>query len=314
MLKMPLKPSTTGILAIMAGEGELPLLVAKEAVAQGFQVLILSLTLKNQWLFQQAGFEVHRFYPGLWTATKALLRSKNVSHVTFAGKFNKWLLFTNLRFDGEALQILSSIPQKNDDGLTLGILASIEAEGFAVLPQTRFMKALLKPETGLLTNPANPLSEAQWRDMAYGFSLAKTMGQLDVGQTVVVHDTMILAVEAIEGTDACLTRAGKLSKKRGGTVVKTAKPKQDDRFDVPTVGLRTLRTMKKVGLTVLATEVNATIYLDFPAMNCFAEAHQIAIVGVSEAFLTPWLEQLHVGNNNPIATPLSQRGEETVFE
>ncbi|MCX5920717.1 MAG: UDP-2,3-diacylglucosamine diphosphatase LpxI [Candidatus Melainabacteria bacterium] len=307
-------PSTTGTLAIMAGEGELPLLVAKEAVAQGFQVIILSLTLKNQWAFEQAGFEVHRFYPGLWTSTKALLRSKNVSHVTFAGKFNKWLLFTNLRFDGEALQILSRIPQKNDDGLTLGILASIEAEGFAVLPQTRFMKALLKPETGLLTDPSTPLKDAQWLDMAYGFSLAKTMGQLDVGQTVVVHETMILAVEAIEGTDACLHRAGELAKKRGGTVVKTAKPQQDDRFDVPAVGLRTLRTMKKAGLTVLATEANATIYLDFPAMKRFAEANKIAMVGVCADLLAPWQAQLHMGNNNPIYTPLSQRGEETVFE
>ena len=298
----------------MAGEGELPLLVAKEAVAQGFQVVILSLTLKNQWAFAQAGLEVHRFYPGLWTSTKALLRSKNVSHVTFAGKFNKWLLFTNLRFDGEALQILSRIPQKNDDGLTLGILASIEAEGFAVLPQTRFMKALLKPETGLLTDPSTPLTDAQWLDMAYGFSLAKAMGQLDVGQTVVVHETMILAVEAIEGTDACLHRAGELAKKRGGTVVKTAKPQQDDRFDVPAVGLRTLRTMKKAGLTVLATEANATIYLDFPAMKRFAEANKIAMVGVCADLLAPWQAQLHMGNNNPIYTPLSQRGEETVFE
>ena len=308
------KPATAGTLAIMAGEGELPLLVAQEAMAQGFTVIILSLTLKNQWVFLQAGFEVHRFYPGLWTSTKALLRAKNVSHVTFAGKFNKWLLFTNLRLDGEALNILSNIPQKNDDGLTLGILASIEAEGFTVLPQTRFMKALLKPETGLLTEARNPLTDAQWIDMAYGFSLAKTMGQLDVGQTVVVHETMVLAVEAIEGTDACLKRAGTLSKKRGGTVVKTAKPQQDDRFDVPAVGLRTLRTMKQAGLTVLATEANATIYLDFPAMKRFAEANSIAIVGVSANLLAPWLEALHIGNNNPVPTPLSRRGEETVFE
>ena len=298
----------------MAGEGDLPLLVAKEAVAQGFKVVILSLTLKNQWVFTQAGFDVYRFYPGLWMRTKALLRAKNVSHVTFAGKFNKWLLFTNLRFDGEALNILSRIPQKNDDGLTLGILASIEAEGFAVLPQTRFMKALLKPETGLLTDTYPSLNDAHWRDIAYGFSLAKTMGQLDVGQTVVVHETMVLAVEAIEGTDHCLKRAGSLSKNKGGTVVKTAKPQQDDRFDVPVVGLRTLRTMKKAGLTVLATEANATIYLDFPAMKRFAQAHHIAIVGVSAELLAPWQAQLHMGNNNPIATPLSQRGEEKAFE
>jgi hypothetical protein len=97
-------------------------------------------------------------------------------------------------------------------------------------------------------------------------------------------------------------------------VVKVAKPQQDDRFDVPAVGLRTLRTMRKAGLTVLATEANATIYLDFTAMQRYANANGITIVGVTQQQLEPWLATLHIGNNNPIETPFSTRGTETTFE
>jgi DUF1009 family protein len=306
--------NSIGVLALVAGEGELPWLVAQEAVAQGFTVVVLSLTLKNLWKFQQAGFIVHRFYPGLWGSTKTLLHQHSVTHVTFAGKFNKWLLFTNLRLDMEALAVMRGIAQKNDDGLTLGILSAVEAAGFTVLPQTRFMRALLHPQMGVLTTTTPALTHSAWTDIAYGFALAKSMGQLDVGQTVVVKDTMILAIEAIEGTDECLKRAGYLARKQGGTVVKVAKPQQDDRFDVPAVGLRTLRTMKKVGLTVLATEANATIYLDFEAMQRFANANGITMVGVTQQHLQPWLSTLHIGNNNPIETLRSVRGTETSFE
>jgi DUF1009 family protein len=307
-------PPSTGVLALVAGEGELPWLVAQEAVAQGFTVVVLSLTLKNLWQFQQAGFTVHRFYPGLWGRTQQLLHQHGVTHVTFAGKFNKWLLFTNLRLDMDALTVMKGIAQKNDDGLTLGILSAVEAAGFTVLPQTRFMKALLHPTTGVLTSTLPTLPHDAWVDIAYGFALAKSMGRLDVGQTVVVKDTMVLAIEAIEGTDECLKRAGHLAKKQGGTVVKVAKPQQDDRFDVPAVGLRTLRTMRKAGLTVLATEANATIYLDFAAMQRYANANGITIVGVTQQQLEPWLATLHIGNNNPIETPFSTRGTETTFE
>lgn len=108
--------------------------------------------------------------------------------------------------------------------------------------------------------------------------MAKEMGRLDVGQTVVVHSGMLIAVEAIEGTDECIKRAGNLAGGKGGVVVKVAKPVQDQRFDIPTVGLRTLKAMKKAGLQVLVTEAEQTLYLEPEEMAAFADRNRMVLL------------------------------------
>jgi DUF1009 family protein len=125
-----------------------------------------------------------------------------------------------------------------------------------------------------------PPSAAQQKDIEFGWELAKQMGRLDVGQSVCVKDQAVLAVEAIEGTDACVLRAGELCKKGGFTVVKVAKPQQDMRFDVPTVGVRTLRTMVAAGARVLAIEAGRTILLDDAEFRQFAAYHKLTIVAL----------------------------------
>ena len=125
----------------------------------------------------------------------------------------------------------------------------------------------------------NKPTEEQINDVQYGYSMAKEMGKLDVGQSVVVKDKMIMAVEAIEGTDKCIKRGGKIAKK-GGVVVKVAKPSQDKRFDIPAVGLRTLKNMKKYKLSVLALEANETIIVDQAKTIEYADKHGIVIMAV----------------------------------
>ena len=124
-------------------------------------------------------------------------------------------------------------------------------------------------------------SDAQWRDIRFGWELAKEMGRLDVGQSVIVHDMAVIAVEAIEGTDRAIRRSAELCRRGGFTVVKVAKPKQDMRFDVPTIGLQTIKTMHESGGRVLAIESDMTIILDEPDVIELADKLGIAIVAVS---------------------------------
>ena len=123
-------------------------------------------------------------------------------------------------------------------------------------------------------------TEAQMEDVKYGFWLAKEMGKVDVGQSVVIKDKMAMAVEAIEGTDKCIIRGSKLAK-RGASVIKVAKPKQDKRFDIPTVGLRTLRTMRTHKANLLAVEANETIIVDQEKVIEYADRHKMVLMAVS---------------------------------
>src|SRR5690606_2006032 len=126
------------------------------------------------------------------------------------------------------------------------------------------------------------LSKAQCRDILFGWELAKEMGRLDIGQSVAVKGQAVIAVEAVEGTDECIRRAGQLCPSGGFTVVKVAKPAQDMRFDVPTIGLLTMQTLLEAGGNLLAVEARRTILLDEPAVLEFAQRHRITIVSIDD--------------------------------
>ena len=131
-----------------------------------------------------------------------------------------------------------------------------------------------------------PLSASQQVDIEFGWDIAKQMGGLDIGQSICVKDRAVIAVEAIEGTDACILRAGELCKKGGFTIIKVAKPQQDMRFDVPTVGVRTLRTMLGAGAKVLAVEGGRTILLDDEEFRQFAAQHNLTVVALNQQAAT----------------------------
>ena len=165
----------------------------------------------------------------------------------------------------------------NDDEVMLLIVKEMEKAGITVLDQTIFIKNLMIP-AGVL-GKHKPTKE-QMEDVNYGFWLAKEMGKIDVGQSVVIKDKMIMAVEAIEGTDKCIKRGAKLAKKNA-CVVKVSKPKQDKRFDIPTVGLRTLHTMKRYKANLLAVEANETIIVDQEKVIKYADDNHIVLMAVS---------------------------------
>ncbi|MGE0200992.1 MAG: LpxI family protein [Candidatus Melainabacteria bacterium] len=277
------KPDTTSIrrIGLIAGEGHLPLHVARNAMAEGIEVVPFVVdkgVLAT--LARQTRHKGHLITPGLLAVNLGLLKAEQITHLVFAGKVNKWTLLKNPKLDQLAVDALRQTIRLNDDAIMLWLVSQLRNEGIEVLSQTRYLRNLFMSEQQLSGRAPTP---EEWRDIDYGFDIAKEMGRLDIGQTIVVKDRMIIAVEAIEGTDVCLKRAGKLAANKGGVVVKVAKPDQDQRFDVPTVGLRTLKTMKQHGLKVLATEADQTLFLDAEEMVPYANRHGIAIVSTTHA-------------------------------
>jgi len=211
-----------------------------------------------------------------------LFRRAKVDHVVMAGKiekvalFQKWL-WGKLVPDWRTLHMMLRFwSDKKDDTLLLAVIREFERDNIHFESALKYCPELLVKH-GFLTR-RKPTS-AQWTDIRFGWEMAKEMGRLDIGQSVVVHDSAVIAVEAIEGTDHCIRRAGELCR-RGFTVVKVAKPQQDLRFDMPTIGLKTIQTMHEAGGRVLAIEAGMTILLDQQEVIELADKLGIAIVAV----------------------------------
>ena len=210
------------------------------------------------------------------TKIEKIFTEEEIKQVTFLGKVHKRVLLQLHKFDARAIEILKSVKRLNDDEVMLLIVKEFEKHNITVLDQTIFIKNLMIP-SGVL-GKIKP-TESQLEDVNYGFWLAKEMGKIDIGQSVVIKDKMIMAVEAIEGTDMCIRRGAKLAKKNA-VVVKVSKPFQDKRFDIPAIGLRTLKTMKKYKADLIAVEANETIIVDQESVIKFADRNGIVVMAV----------------------------------
>jgi DUF1009 family protein len=212
-------------------------------------------------------------------------RRAGVRRWTMAGKFEKRLLFHPWRWfyfipDWRIVRFWFFRRRRanNDDALLLGLIDEFRRSGLECVSALDLCPELLVKE-GVLTRRRPTAAED--RDIAVGWHLAREMGRLDVGQSVMVGDRAVLAVEAIEGTDQAILRAGQLCRRGGFVVVKLAKPEQDRRFDVPAVGTNTIETMRAAGATALAVEAGRTILLDEAATVALAEKYGIAIASLS---------------------------------
>ncbi len=261
---------------LIAGDGSLPVKMAQYAKENGFEVICISLSNDNVKQLKKYCSKVYSCHPGEINRIEKILKDEEIKQATFLGKVHKRVLLKLYKFDSRAIELLRSIKRLNDDEVMLLIVREFEKAGITVLDQTIFIKNLMIP-SGVLGK--HKPTEAQLEDVNYGFWLAKEMGGVDVGQSVVIKDKMIMAVEAIEGTDVCIKRGAKLAK-RNAAVIKVSKPKQDKRFDIPAVGLRTLKTMKRYKANLLAVEANETIIVDQEKVIKFADANNIVIMAV----------------------------------
>lgn len=261
-------------LGILAGKDYLPVEVAKEAKKQGKEVVIINLTPPGISQLSPVADVYYEIGVGQLDQIIRTLQQEKVTQVVMAGKVTKEVLFTNLTLDQRALTLLASLPNKNDDTILLALVQELQQAGMEVLSQTAYLANLL-PKAGVLGQRMP--TEQEWADIRYGQEMAKRVAGLDIGQTIVVKNQAILAVEAIEGTDAAIRRGGALGRENS-IVIKVSKPQQDLRFDMPTVGMNTLASLLAANCTVLAIEAEKTFLLQQDQLLQKADEAGIAVV------------------------------------
>lgn len=261
---------------LIAGDGLLPVKMAQYAKENGFEVVAISLSSDNYRELKKYCSKVYSCCPGEVNKIENILKTEEIKQLTFLGKVSKSILIKRPKFDKRAIEVLKQAVRLNDDKVMLMIIEELEKLGITIIDQTTFIKNLMIP-SGVL-GKIQPTKE-QVDDVNYGYWLAKETGKLDIGQSVVIKDKMIMAVEAIEGTDKCIRRGCKLAKK-GACIIKVAKPEQDKRFDIPAIGLRTLKTMKRYKASLIAVEAGETIIVDQEEVIKFADKNNIVIMAV----------------------------------
>ncbi|MBR1617215.1 UDP-2,3-diacylglucosamine diphosphatase LpxI [bacterium] len=262
---------------LVAGDGALPVAMAKSAVENGFEIVCISLSSDNYKELKKYCSKVVSFGPGQVDSIKQFLIDEKIKQLTFLGKVSKTMLIKRPKLEKTAIDVLKEMRKLNDDAIMLKIIEHMENIGITILDQTIFIKNLMV-QKGVLTKTLP--TDAQNASIEYGYKIAKEMGGLDIGQSVVIKDRMIMAIEAIEGTDKCIKRGGKLAGRKNAVVVKVSKPSQDKRFDIPAVGLKTVKIMKHYGANVLALESGETIIVDQEAMIDYANKHNIVIMAL----------------------------------
>ena len=280
-------PSPTDrTVGLLAGSGRFPILFAEAARRQGYKVACVGINY-------EAPDELRALCETFeWVSVSRLggmiraFKRRDVERVVMAGKVTKSVMYTPFRWlrltpDARMLRfwLYTLRGDRRDDSILLSFISEFERDGLTFDSALDYCPELLVKE-GLLTRRAPTTGEQ--KDIEFGWSLAKEMGRLDVGQSVAVKEQAALAVEAIEGTDRCIERAGLLCRAGGWTLVKVAKPEQDMRFDVPTVGLSTIETLHKARARVLAIEANRTIMIDQPEVITLADRYGITIVALPD--------------------------------
>ena len=245
-------------IGLIAGNGRFPFLVAQEIKKRGSAVIALGLKEETDPELEKAVDKIIWVNLGEFQKLIDSLKSEKISSVIMAGQVKHSQLFANLKLDFRAIKLLGKLINKKTDTILGAVAKEFEHEGIKLLPSHEFLKHLL-PKKGLITGPG--LSKDEQKDVDFGQKIAKGVAGLDIGQTVVVKDQAVLAVESIEGTNECIKRAAKFAGP-GTVVVKVAKPNQDFRFDLPVVGPGTADVLIECKCRVLAIEAGATLMID----------------------------------------------------
>jgi hypothetical protein len=268
-------PDTLGIIA---GNRSLPLLFAKEARRQGIKRLVaVAFEGETDPALASLVDDIVWVKVGQLSKSLAAFTDRGIKHCVMAGQIAPKNLF-ELRPDFRALALLLRLREKNAHTVFGAIADELKREGVELIEATPWLKPLM-PGTGFQLGPK--LSEAQRADVEFGFRIAKEVSRLEIGQTVLVKDGTVLAVEGFEGTDACLARGGALAGRDGGAVaVKVAREKHDLRFDIPCLGPKTLETCAAARITALAFEAGKSLLLEQETCAQLARKHKIAVTTV----------------------------------
>jgi DUF1009 family protein len=277
-------------LGLIAGNGTFPFLVLDAARAQGYEVVVAAIKEETfPEISEHGAVSVHWLSLGELSKLIETFQSAGVRRAVMAGQVKHKQIFSSIRPDWRLAKLLLSLTTRNTDSLLGAVAKVLEDEGITLERSTWLLEPLLV-KAGILTRRAP--SEQEIKNIEYGRRVGRKLAQHDIGQTVVVAESACVAVEAMEGTDATIERAGQIMRSLHGdastlsrtlTVVKMAKPNQDMRFDVPVVGVKTIEVMQAAGATCLAVDAGKCLLLDGPKVIDAADAAGIAVSASSSA-------------------------------
>ena len=271
-------------LGLIAGNGSFPLLLLDAARAQGAQVVVAAIKEETSPLIESCGAALVQWMSlGELSKLIEFFKREGVSTAIMAGQVKHKQIFSSIRPDWRLAKVLLSLGTRNTDSLIGAVAKVLEDEGIHLISSISYLGHLLA-EPGVLSR-RRP-TEAEKKNIQYGRIVARDLAKHDIGQTVVIAETACIALEAMEGTDSAILRAGELMKSLDGksvlsrklTVVKVAKPNQDMRFDVPVIGLKTIQTMEQAGATCLSVDAGKCLFFDRPELFEAANRASIAIV------------------------------------
>ena len=265
-------------IGLIAGNGRFPIIFADNARKLGYHVSAVAHEGETEPELASHVDRIHWIKIGQLNKLIKAFKEDKVHQAVMLGGIKKTHMFTTLRPDFRTLALATRLALRKDDDILRELAKELEQEGIAICESTFGLEGILAEE-GTLT--ARVPSEKEWEDIRYGWEVAHDIGRLDIGQCVVIKDRVVVAVEAVEGTDGAIKRGGDLAKE-GAVVVKRSKPQQDLRFDLPAVGPRTIEVMASVKASVLAIEAGRTVLLDREIVLDKARAARIAIVGITK--------------------------------
>ena len=266
-------------IGLIAGNGRFPFLALQGARSLGHDVTVVAVKEEAfpelEGAARAAGADLHWVSLGHLGKCIKILKAAEVRQAIMAGQVKHAKIFSGIIPDMTLLTVITKLRARNTDALISAVAEVLQGEGIELLNSTAFLEPLMA-RAGTLSRSAP--SAAQMDDLSFAYLMADAIAALDIGQTIVVKDKAVVAVEAMEGTDAVIRRAGEIA--GGGThVVKVAKPRQDMRFDVPVVGVATIEAMKSAGATLLSIDAGKTLIVDGDRFFDAADAAGIVVVG-----------------------------------
>ena len=268
----------TDKIGIIAGGGQFPLLFARSARQQGLKVYAAAHKGETDETLTDKVEQLIWVKLGQLGRIMSFFKNEGITKAVFVGSITKTNIFRDVRPDLKGLGLWNKIDSKQDDAILRAVADQLAKDGIEVVASTRYVPELLFPK-GVLTR--KKLTKEQKNDIVFGWEIAREIGKLDIGQCVVVRNQTVLAVEAIEGTDAAIRRGGSLCREKA-VVIKVRKPEQDLRFDLPAIGEKTIASMQEVKAAVLAVEAEFALLFNRESVIRAADAAGLVVVGVTE--------------------------------
>ncbi len=265
-------------IGLIAGGGQFPLIFAHRAGQKGYRVFAAGYRKETNPDLANMVDELEWFHLGQISKLIKYFKKHQVSQAVMMGTIGKIRMFSDVKPDMKAIAMVAKMRHTHDDTVLRAFASTLEKSGIQIKPSTFLLPEMLAPP-GCWTRRKPTRSEK--KDIRFGWEIAKQIGQMDIGQCVVVAGGTVLAVEAIDGTDATIKRGGKLGKGQA-VVIKVCKPNQDFRFDVPAVGLGTVETMAAVNARVLVVDAGKAVVFDRQAMINKADEHGITIIAIDD--------------------------------